>query len=117
MKSQILLKINNFIKNRLIESLGIILILVSFFILISILSYTPSDPNFIYSPEMEKRWHHRGRSGVLGQATKTSMRQAHAPYSAARCTIFHIRCVSTWYCAMTLACTHDKFASPWCNLS
>ena len=51
MKSQILLKINNFIKNRLIESLGIILILVSFFILISILSYTPSDPNFIYSPE------------------------------------------------------------------
>jgi len=51
MNSQILLKINSFIKNRLIESLGILLILASFFILVSILTYTPSDPNFIYSPE------------------------------------------------------------------
>jgi len=51
MKSQILLKINNFLKNRLIESCGLLLILVSFFLLASIATYSPSDPNFIYSPE------------------------------------------------------------------
>jgi len=51
MKSQILLKINNFLKNRLIESFGLLLILVSFFLLASIATYSPSDPNFIYSPE------------------------------------------------------------------
>ena len=51
MNSQILTKINNFIKNRLIELLGILLILVSTFLLASIVSYSPSDPNFIYTPE------------------------------------------------------------------
>ena len=51
MKSQILLKINNFLRNRLIESFGLLLILVSFFLLASIATYSPSDPNFIYSPE------------------------------------------------------------------
>ena len=51
MKSQILIKINDFIKNRLIELLGISLILVSIFLLASIISYSPSDPNFIYTPE------------------------------------------------------------------
>jgi len=51
MKSQILAKINNFIKNRLIESLGIVLMLFSFFLLASIITYSPSDPNFIYSAE------------------------------------------------------------------
>jgi len=51
MKSQILLKINNFLKNRLIESFGLLMILVSFFLLASIATYSPSDPNFIYSPE------------------------------------------------------------------
>ena len=51
MKSQFLIKINNFIKNRLIEFLGIVLILISFFLLSSIITYSPSDPNFIYSPE------------------------------------------------------------------
>ena len=40
-----------FLKNRLIESLGVLLILVSFFLLASIATYSPSDPNFIYSPE------------------------------------------------------------------
>ena len=40
-----------FIKNRLIELLGILLILVSTFLLASIVSYSPSDPNFIYTPE------------------------------------------------------------------
>jgi len=51
MKSQILIGINNFIKNRLIELLGILLIFVSIFLLASIVSYSPSDPNFIYTPE------------------------------------------------------------------
>jgi len=48
MNSPILTKINNFIKNRLIELLGLILVLISFFLLASIITYSPSDPNFIY---------------------------------------------------------------------
>ncbi len=52
MSSQILIKINSIIKNRLIELLGVSLILVSIFLLLSIVSYSPSDPNFIYSPEI-----------------------------------------------------------------
>jgi len=51
MNSQILTKINNFIKNRLIEFSGIVLIVISIFILASIVSYSPSDPNFIYESE------------------------------------------------------------------
>ena len=51
MNYQILKKINNFIKNRLIELLGFLLILISIFLLASIVSYSPSDPNFIYTPE------------------------------------------------------------------
>ena len=51
MNSQILTKINDFIKNRLIEFLGALLMIVSIFLLASIVSYSPSDPNFIYTPE------------------------------------------------------------------
>ena len=51
MNSQILTKINNFIKNRLIESLGVLLVFASIFLLAAIVSYSPSDPNFIYTPE------------------------------------------------------------------
>ena len=51
MNSQILAKINGFVKNRLIELMGATLALISIFLLISILSYSPSDPNFIYNPE------------------------------------------------------------------
>jgi len=51
MDSLILTKINNFAKNRLIELSGALLILVSIFLLASIVSYSPSDPNFIYMPE------------------------------------------------------------------
>jgi len=51
MKSQILIKISYFAKNRLIELSGILFALLSIFIFISIASYSPSDPNFIYSPE------------------------------------------------------------------
>ncbi|MDC0231927.1 DNA translocase FtsK [Pelagibacteraceae bacterium] len=51
MKSQILTKINNFIKKRLIELCGILLSLLSLFLLASIITYSPDDPNFIYSSE------------------------------------------------------------------
>ena len=51
MNSQVLIKINRIIKNRIIELLGVSLILVSIFLGASILSYSPSDPNFIYTPE------------------------------------------------------------------
>tara|TARA_Y100000590_G_scaffold382595_1_gene452654 strand:+ start:4392 stop:6512 length:2121 start_codon:yes stop_codon:yes gene_type:complete len=51
MNSQILTKINNFIKNRLIEGLGITLVLFGVFLLASIITYSPSDPNFIYTAE------------------------------------------------------------------
>ena len=51
MKSQILTKINTFAKKRLIELLGFVLVFISIFLLTSIVSYSPSDPNFIYSPE------------------------------------------------------------------
>jgi len=51
MTSQFLSKINDFAKNRLIEALGISLMALSSFLIISIASYSPSDPNFIYSPE------------------------------------------------------------------
>ena len=51
MNPQILTKINSFTKNRLVEFLGVVLIFISFFLLASIATYSPSDPNFIYSPE------------------------------------------------------------------
>ena len=51
MSSQILIKINSVIKNRLVELLGVLLTFVSIFILLSIVSYSPGDPNFIYTPE------------------------------------------------------------------
>ena len=54
MNSQILTKINNFVKNRLVEFLGVVLVFISIFLLASIASYSPSDPNFIYELEFEK---------------------------------------------------------------
>ena len=51
MNSQILIKINNFVKYRLIEFSGILLVLIAIFVLIAVVSYSPEDPNFIYSPE------------------------------------------------------------------
>ena len=51
MSSKLLTQINNFIQNRLIEMLGISFMLFSIFLLASIISYSPSDPNFIYTPE------------------------------------------------------------------
>ena len=52
MKSQILTKINNFTKKDwLIELCGILLLLFSLFLFASIITYSPDDPNFIYSSE------------------------------------------------------------------
>jgi S-DNA-T family DNA segregation ATPase FtsK/SpoIIIE len=51
MNSELLNKINNFIKNRLIEFAGVLLMLISIFLLTSIITYSPGDPNFIYTPE------------------------------------------------------------------
>ena len=51
MNSQILIKINTFVKTRLIELCGCLLMLISVFLLVSIATYSPSDPNFIYTAE------------------------------------------------------------------
>ena len=51
MNSQILIKINSFIASRLVEFLGFFLVVTGIFLLVSIVSYSPSDPNFIYTPE------------------------------------------------------------------
>ena len=46
-----LIKINSFVKSRLMEFLGILLVVTGIFLLVSIVSYSPGDPNFIYTPE------------------------------------------------------------------
>jgi len=51
MNSGNLVKINNFFKNRLIEFFGASLIVFSIFVFLSIVSYSPGDPNFIYTPK------------------------------------------------------------------
>ena len=51
MNTQILTKINVFVRSRLIETFGIVTICAGFFLLVSIVSYNPGDPNFIYNPE------------------------------------------------------------------
>ena len=51
MYSQILIKINSFVKKRFIEFSGILLVITSIFLLISILSYDQGDPSLTYAPE------------------------------------------------------------------
>ena len=51
MNSQILVKINSFIKNRLFELSGILLIIISVFLLVSIVTYSGGQSNFIYKAE------------------------------------------------------------------
>ena len=51
MNSQILSNIHSFLRKRLIESLGALLIFIGIFLLAIIISYSPDDPNFIYTPE------------------------------------------------------------------
>ena len=51
MYSQILIKLNSFVKKRFIEFSGILLVIASVFLLISILSYDQGDPSLTYTPE------------------------------------------------------------------
>tara|TARA_B100000579_G_scaffold431149_1_gene445733 strand:- start:157 stop:2277 length:2121 start_codon:yes stop_codon:yes gene_type:complete len=51
MDTQILNKLNSFTKKRLYEIAGIVLIASNLFLIASIFTYSPTDPNFIYTPE------------------------------------------------------------------
>jgi len=51
MNTQILNKLNNFTKKRLYELAGILIIVSNLFLIASIFTYSPTDPNFIYTPE------------------------------------------------------------------
>ncbi len=42
-------KIFSFLKKRIIEIIGLLTILLSFFLLLSLFTYSPGDPNFIFS--------------------------------------------------------------------
>ena len=46
-------KITSFIFNRISELLGLVLLISSIFLLISLISYSPEDPNFIFSEDTE----------------------------------------------------------------
>ena len=41
-------KAGNFVLKRLIEFIGILILVLSAFILVALISYSPNDPNFIY---------------------------------------------------------------------
>ena len=45
-------KIKNFTVKRLIEFIGIFLLILAFLVIISLISYNPNDPNFIYSQDI-----------------------------------------------------------------
>ena len=51
---KILKIISNFLIKRFIEFLGLFISILSVLLLISLLSYSPEDPNFIYTPENVK---------------------------------------------------------------
>ena len=42
-------KISSFFNKRIIEIIGLLIVLLSFFLLLSLFTYTPEDPNFIFS--------------------------------------------------------------------
>jgi len=65
MNSQFITKVSGFIKYRLIEFSGIFLVLTSVFLLLSIASYSPNDPNFIYTPENTEIENFAGFSGSV----------------------------------------------------
>ena len=50
---KILENTSNFVTKRLIELFGVLILILSIFLLISLLSYYPEDPNFIF-PENTK---------------------------------------------------------------
>ena len=46
-------KARNFVLKRLIEFIGILILVLSAFILLALISYSPNDPNFIYSESQD----------------------------------------------------------------
>ena len=50
---KILENISNFVTKRLIELFGVLILILSIFLLISLLSYYPEDPNFIFPQDTE----------------------------------------------------------------
>ena len=46
-------KISDFTVNRIIEIFGLIIALIGFFILLSLTTYSPADPNLVFSSETE----------------------------------------------------------------
>ena len=54
MNSKILSNINSFIKKRLIEATGVLLVFLGLYLLVIIASYSPNDPNFIYNSDSTK---------------------------------------------------------------
>ena len=75
MNSQILLKINNFIKNRLIELLGSLLIVISIFLLLSITTYSGGQENFIFKTE-NLDIDHKNIGGFYGSAISDFLLQS-----------------------------------------
>ena len=75
MNSQILLKINNFVKNRLIELLGSLLIVISIFLLLSITTYSGGQENFIFKPESFDI-NHKNIGGFYGSAISDFLLQS-----------------------------------------
>ena len=49
MKSANYSKITSFFTKRIIEFIGLLIVILSFFILLSLSTYSPEDPNFIFS--------------------------------------------------------------------
>jgi len=43
--------VTNFLKNRTIELMGLVLISIALLLAISLFSYSPNDPTFVYGPE------------------------------------------------------------------
>ena len=46
-------KTTNFALNRIIELFGILLLCLSFFLILSMLTYSPEDPNFIFNEKVK----------------------------------------------------------------
>ena len=58
-------KIKDFALKRLIEFIGILILIFSIFIFIALISYSPNDPNFIY-PENQEINNILGINGSIG---------------------------------------------------
>ena len=57
-------KIKNFTLKRLVEIIGILILIISILILVALISYSPDDPNFIY-PENQKIKNFLGINGSI----------------------------------------------------